>query len=476
MMTKILPFIAALLLATSGFSQEVWNLDKCIEYARQHNIAVRQSKLSVQTADINLKGSRAARLPNLNGSSSLSTSFGRNIDPTTNDFISENVTFNSMSLNTNLPLYTGNRLVNTIKRDKKELEAAVLDQRFIEIQQLNLISEAYLNILVAEEQLKAMQKSRETTQQQLQQTEKLIRAGVLPENDKLNIEAQLALDDQNVVLMQNNFDARIITLKGILNLPADMDMTLEKPEIQIPDFDPSAISYNVVYETATKNAPDVQSAQVRMRSAELGVPIARSALYPSLSAFGSVSSNYSDAARQITGFETIRSEQTVFINGMEVVIETDAQIPTFGETPYFDQLNNNFGQLAGISLNVPIFNRFSSKNNVARAKLNMERSQLDYEQTLQNYKNQIQILVADVRSAGARYEASLRSRDAQTAAFQNTEKRFQLGTANTFDYATAKNAMERAELELIQAKYNYLYQIKLLEWTMSDYSQPIRFF
>ncbi len=459
-------------------AQEIWDLEKCLDYATNNNLIIKQYQLNVDLDEVDLRQNRLSRLPSLNFNSDAGINFGRTIDPTTNEFKNEEIIINRLSLSGNVPIYTGGQINNSIKQSEADLRASKDELEYFELLQLNAVSEAYLRVILAKEQLKVAQKALELSENQLEQTDKLISAGILPENDRLDILAQIARNRQNVVAGENTAVSAMIALKNVLNLPPDYNIDIEIPVITLPtNFNPDQYSFRAVYENSVQASPQITGSNLRLRSAELGVPIARSSTLPSLSFIGSVSSNYSDAAMRASGetFPVIQ-EQTVFIENQEVTIAQTFDVSVFEEVPYFDQIDNNFGQFVGLNLSVPIFNRFSGQSNIERAKLNLANTRVQNEQLLQTYRNDAQQLIADVKAAKARYEVANESMDAQRAAFDNAQKRFDLGVINTFDFTTAKNALEQAEFELLQSKFNYLYQIKRLEWTMGDYSEPIRFF
>lgn len=459
-------------------TEEVWSLEDCLRHARENNIPLQQAEISYDIAKVNLLENQLSRLPSLNASVDYGVSYGRTIDPVTNSFETESITSNRFSLSAGLPLYNGNRINSSIKRSRSELEAGRQDLKLSEIQQLNAVSEAYLNVLLALDQLEATRKSREITKDQLEQTDKLIKAGVVPENDRLNILAQLARDEQTVIASQNNLEAARIGLKGLLNLPGDYVLTIERPELEIPeDIDPEYFTFSRLYQNGLQSAPQLLGSKARVESAKHGIPIARSSMLPSLSVFGSLFSNYSNRTRSaaFTGIE-FSDPQLVIINGEEALAQFPQQNFEFSDVPYFDQIQDNFGQQFGFRLSLPIFNQYTFQSNLQRAKLNKLNAELNYQQSLQTFNNSIQQTLAAARAAQARYQVAQLSLDAQQMAFDNAEKRFQLGAINSIDYTTAKVALEQAQLEIIQAKYNYLYQLKTLEWSMSDFSEPIKFF
>jgi outer membrane protein len=449
MLRNIVTILFLLLGVFSAVAQndEVWDLRKCLDYARENNLLIQQADLSVDISEINLQENRLARLPNLNLNSNFGINFGRTIDPTTNTFDNQRIKYNSVSINAGIPLYTGNRIVNAIKQSKYDLQASRENKEATILDQLNLISNDYLNVLLAQEQLENLIKARELTAEQLEQTDKLIKAGVLPENDRLDILSQLALNEQNIVTGENNVKAALLTLKNRLNLPADFNLRLVKPKMDIPaDFNIENYVFDKIYTNALQASPEVQASRSQLKSSEVGVSLANSSMLPSLSLFGNINSNFSDAFKQESGdFTTREITQPVIIDGEPANITSVAIIPQFEDVPYFDQIDQNFGQGVGVGLSIPIFNRFSFRSNVQRSKLNLENTRLQYQQLLQQYQNLTQTTINDLYASKASYDSAEKTLEARKTAFENTEKRFKLGAVNTFDYITAQNALDHPE-------------------------------
>lgn len=478
-------YVPVLILFLAGFVQgttqelpEIWDLQKCLDYAEENNILIQQAAISAQVAEVNLQENRFSRLPNLNFDTRVGTNFGRTIDPTTNTFDNQSITYNTYSLSAGIPVFTGNRILNSIKQSTHQLEASRKTKEATLLDQLNLISSDYLNVLLAQDQLDNLVMARELTEQQLEQTDKLIAAGVVPENDRLDILAQLAANEQNVISGENNVKAAMLSLKNRLNLPAGMEIRIARPALDIPDnLDFLTYQFATVYEKALQASPEVQASRAQVKSSDAGVSIARGALLPTVSVFGNINSNFSDAFIRESGNTTIREiTQPVIISGEQLDVTFLSVIPQFENVPYFDQLRQNFGQSVGLSLSIPLFNRFSTRSSIQRSKLNLENAELQYKQLLQQYQNLVQTTLNDVMAAKATFESSQKSLEARKAAFENTEKRFKLGAVNTFDYIAAKNALDQAALNVVQAKYTYAYRVALIRFMAGDWSEPINFF
>ncbi len=481
MIKYVLLFTIVLFALVGGNAQEapeLWDLQKCLDYARENNLFIQQTAISSEIAEVNLRENRFSRLPNLNFDTRVGTNFGRTIDPTTNTFDNQSITYNTFSLSAGMPVFSGNRIVNGIKQSLHQLEASKKTEEATVIDQLNLISNDYLTVLLAQDQLDNQIKAKELTEQQLRQTNKLIDAGVLPENDRLDILAQLALNEQNVLNGENAVKSALLNLKNRLNLPADKEISIVRPELEIPEnLDFLAYRFATVYEKAIQASPEVQASRAQVKSSESGVSIAKGALLPTVSIFGNINSNFSDAFKRESGNTIFREfTQPVIIAGEELDVTFINAIPEFEDVPYVDQMRQNFGQSVGLALSMPLFNRFSTRSAIQRSKLNLENAEIQYQQVLQQYQNLVQTTINDVIAAKANYESAQKSLVARKTAFENTEKRFNLGAVNTFDYITAKNVLDQAELNFIQAKYTYAYRVALIKFIAGDWKEPVSFF
>ncbi len=462
-----LTFFACILMCNGIFAQETWSLEKCVRYALQENINIKRAEINVKSNQLSEKGSKYNRLPSLNGRIGGGYQFGRTIDPVTNAFNSLSIGTNSLSLDLGVTLYNGGRIENSIKQASYDLQAAMGDLAQTKNDISLLIAQSYLNVLFAEEQLDAAVKRKELTESQLSQVDKLIRAGARPQNDRLEILATIARNDQAIIAQENAVETGLLSLKNLLQLDPSKDIQLEKPNTIVisADDNPDVLNLGDLYNSSIMNQPFIKADENRVKSAALGKNIARANLLPRLTAFAGLSANYSTRGKRLDGTtSTVLLPQTVYIDGLEVDFALEQERDNVEDNPYFDQINENFGQSIGVSLNIPIYNNHSTIIAMDQAELNMINTQYTSEINKQNLKNDIQTSLANARAAKRTLAASNRTVEASTAAFQNSEKQFQLGTINTFEYATAKNNLDQAEVDLIIAKYDYLFKLKVLDF------------
>ena len=466
---KFTAALAFLLLSLMAGAQEVWSLERCVRYAQENNLTIKQAVANVKTSVLSERQAKTARLPNISASFNAGEQFGYTIDPTTNSFSTQATGFNSVGLNASIALFQGGQIHHAVKQSGWDRRAAEADAE----QSINNISlqvaSAYLNILLFEEQAQNANRRVALSQQQLSVTQKMIDAGTVPMVDKYNIEAQIARDQQSAVLSQNNIDLAYLNLKQLLQLEPDFDLRIEKPLVPVPeDAAPEALTLSPVYQTALGTQPSIRAADHRVESAREGIYIAKSAYYPSVGFGVNLNSNFSTAFKAPEGVDVFPYIVPVLIDGESRILEVPGQeisVPrNIRQVPYFDQMNRNFGQSVGLNISIPIYQNGRTRLSVERANLSLLNAQLQQNQTRQTLKNDIQTAIANARAADKQYEAAQRTLNSTTLAYDNMEKRYTVGAVNAFDLTTAKNNRDNAENDMVVAKYDYLFKLKILDF------------
>ncbi len=450
-------------------AQDVWSLEKCINYARNNSLAIKQAEIGIQNALLTEKSNRMNRYPNLNASVNGGTQFGRTIDPTTNEFDNRTIGFNNLSLNAGVLIFGGNRINNSIKQARVDAEVAKLNALDATNTLMLSIASSYLNILMAEEQLANAKSRRRLSDNQLSRIDRLIDAGSLPKNDRLNVLSQIALDEQTIIQAQNAVDIGYLQLKNLMQVEPTVDFKIGKPNVEVPtDANPDLFTFETVYASALNTQPNIRAAEKQEQSAKIAIDIAKSAMMPSITAFGGIDSRWSSVAKDFSnpsGFIDQNIPFTIDVGGTTVDGEIPNQIPTgFPNLSYFDQLNENLGQNLGLNVQIPIYNNHNNRTNVERAKLNVISAQYAAEQTKQQLKTEIQTAIANAKAGRLNHEAANLAYYATKAAFDNAEKRYQLGTINSFDFANARTNLDSAQIEVIRSKYDYIFRLKIVDF------------
>jgi outer membrane protein len=462
--------LLACLLPLGLRAQEVWSLERCVRHALDNNITIKQAQANVRTSQIAEKQAKSARLPNADASVNYGKQFGLNINPVTNALSDVNLGASNLQLSAGLPLFNGGRLHHGLKQSGWDLKAAQADAENTQNTLALQVAQAYLSVLQTEEQLENTRRRVVQSEQQLRNTDKLIEAGTTPLADRYNLQAQIARDEQAAVVSQNNVDLAYLTLKLRLQLEPDYDLRVEQPAIVIPpDFNPEANTLSNVYTTALNTQPGVRSAEFRIKSAETGIQVAKSQYYPSVSLFANLNSRYSSvfrlAERTVVDVEP---PVPVRINGVPTTLQFIGQEiergVNFQKVGYFDQLNFNFGQSIGIGAQIPLYQNNRIRLSVERARLNLLTAQMQDVQTKQQLKNDIQTAIANAKAGKRQLEATQKTYDFMKLAYENMVKRHALGAVNGFDLTTAKNNMDNSENDLVVAKYDYLFRLKILDF------------
>jgi outer membrane protein len=467
---RILVSLLLALTCTSLFSQrkEVpWTLQQCIEYALKNNIQIKQNMLNEHLAGITLLQSKAQLLPNLNGNISNSYNNGRKVDPFTNQFVTGDwIQSQNFSLNASVTLIGGFQTLNSIRQNKYTLLAN--EQDVLKMQNdisLNIAS-AYLQILFAQELLATTQGQAEITRLQVERTQKLVEAGNLPKGNLLDIQAQLASEEVNVISAENNLSLSSLNLVQMLNLDTVQNLSIVKPEIVMPSELAMINASDQIYESALTRQPEIKGAEFRLRSAEKGIAIARGKLYPQLSLTAFYGSGYSDASKRIVTpavFQGYTPNGDVTSSG-DLILSPLLSSPVYETSPFKNQVDNNLNRSIGFYLTVPIFNNLQTHVSVTRAKINKENTELSLQLQKDNLRKMIQQACNDAFSSLKKYQASQKSLNAMEESFKYMDQKYTLGAVTATDFNDAKNKLIKAKSDLLQAKYDYVFKLKVLDF------------
>jgi outer membrane protein len=474
MIKKILT-IGFIALNGLAFGQETWSLEKCVSYAQENSRLVKQSQVGVSNAKLSQKLADYDRYPSVSAGSNFGLNFGRSVNPSTYAFENRSTNFQSWSLNANVILYNGGRLNNAVRQSELDIKASQADLENSASTIALQVAQAYLQILLFDEQLENARKRIQTTQSQLDRTERQIKAGQIAPNAKYDLLAQVARDEQQIVTAANNVELSYLNLKNLLELSPEKDIKIEKPSVVAPkDANPENFMFKAVYAQALGNQPQIKAGEYRIKSAEVGVKMAQALLLPSVSASAGVSTNYSstllDFTKQpdVTGVKfDYGKPRDVKVNGTNAKIQNFEIVEgelLFPNTPYFNQLDNNLGQGISLNLQIPIFDGFSRKIGIQRQKLNVENQTLALDAQKQQLKTDVQNAIASARAAKKQFEASTKTFEAQRAAYDAADKRLASGSGNSFELTQAKNNLDTAERDVTVAKYDYLFRLKIVEF------------
>ncbi|MFZ9145111.1 MAG: TolC family protein [Aquirufa sp.] len=406
------------------------SLTKAVEIALQHNLNVKSYEVSLRNAQLQFQQSKNNALPNLSANINQSASFGRSINPFTNGYDSRNINYNNLGLNAGMLLFNGGQIRNTVLQNDYNLKASQEDLASIKENISLQVVLAYLAILNSEDQLSIAKTQTEITKLQITRTEKLVNAGSLAPSNLLDLKAQLASEESNVVNFQSSLDLNKLTL---IQLLIDSSITaIELHRIQVPA--PSTSGYDTgiedLYAKALAIQPLVKAADLRVQSALKGISVAKAGTLPTLSFSASMSANQSNALTM----------------------------------SYFDQLNNTQNKVLSVGLNIPIFTRFAAKTRIAQASLQRENASIEAAKARQNLRQNIEQAYVNLNNAAMKYEAGLSQVSALEESFRAAESRFGAGTIDFVSYNLQKTNLDKARLSLIQSKYDFVFRTKILDF------------
>lgn len=462
---KILLLGVFLFSYTIGYAQKQWSLAECIENARENNLSIRQQQLSLELSSISLTRSKASFLPSINASASHNYNYGRSVDRFTNQFATDRVQSNNFYVSANLNLFNGFQLLNTWKLRVIELEAGRL-----ELQQLTddislSIATAYLQILFNRELFFNAQNQYEITAMQMERTQKLYNAGAISRGDMLTVEAQLATEELQVINADNQLKLSILTLAQMLDLEDVYSFDIQVPDIALPDSLIIAGSASDIYAYAVKTQPEILASELRVNGAEKSLAIAKGGRYPSLSLSSSIGTGYSSASSQLDGFVP-NGYDTIGITSESLTeyVLSPSYDYAYSTTPFMDQIGDNVNKTIGLNLTIPLFNGLNTYSSVEQARINLEMARISLDQSKLNLQKTIQQAHADATAALKRYFASKKQVEAMRESFHYMQEKFNVGLANALDYNDAKNKLIKAESDMLQAKYEYIFRIKILDF------------
>jgi len=446
--------------------QQTLSLQECISMALDKSLTLQEAQLNIENAEINQRIAKGNRYPNLNAFTGLNNNLGRSIDPTTNEFIASRFTSNNYGLSSNMLLYGGKRITNAIEQSEVDYNVALEQKRQSEADIALQVSTAYLNSLFAIENISLAERQLEQTEKQLEFISKLVSAGARPENDKLDILAQISSNESNIIQAQNNKEISLLQLKQLIRMAPDEELKIVEPNDLDIETDPEMINFLEVYEMTLKTQPAIKAALLQEESAVYNIEIAKADKLPSLSIGTNLNSAYSNRGIRIGETRLVDVTQSAIVNGVPVDITLQQAVPMIRDANFGEQIQDNLSFGLGLNLSVPIYNRGLTNNNIQRAELGLKSSELATARLKESIQIIVQQALADARAAKKSMAASKKIVDARKAALENATKKFESGTLNTFDLTNIQTQYDNASINFLIDKYNYLFAVKVLEFYM----------
>lgn len=421
--------LVLLLFSETVSAQHTWDLQKCIDYALENNIQIQQQSLNTNYYNNQLQQSKNNRLPSVSGSLSNSFNFGRSLQYD-NTYANINSNQTSGSLSANLTLWNGLILKHSINKAKLDLEASLTDLQKTKDDIMLYIAAAYLEILFSEELVQVATDQMEVTKSQIERTQKLVDAGSLAKGSLLEIEAQLASEELNSVNQQNSLQLAYLNLYQLLELPSTEQFKIEQPNLPVVTANRTLLNSMDVFKNAVMLRPEIKSAEYRLGSYKEQVAIAKGNLYPTVT-FGAD-----------------------YYNSYNNKYDID----------FSDQLKNNERYGAGLNMSIPIFNKNQTRTQIKNAEIQVLNQELEVQSTKNVLRKDIELAYNNALAALKKYIASNKAVESMQEAFRYTEEKFNVGMVNTVEYNQSKNNLAKAKSDLAQAKYDYIFRTKILDF------------
>lgn len=429
-------FLITLFVATvfTAQAQKVWTLDECINHALEHNLDLQKTQLARQQAEYQYKASKNAWLPTLSASAGEYLGFGQS-PSYTGVYVSDNSSSSSFGANLSLPLFQGLSLYNTAKADALNLQATEMDQKAAQLNlKLNVMA-FYMQVLYGKEQVEIARRQKELSAEQLQKTLQLFENGRIAEAEVYESQAQLALDEANLTQAETDLALSLLTLAQALEIEDDEDFEISSPETFFEGQNLELDAPQATIAQALLNQPSMEAARLRLQKSHFDLKSSKSAWYPSLSFFA----GYSNGLYHYFG-------------------------DNYPNTPVGEQLKRNSRAQLGVSLNIPIFNGMKTKYHVKMTELSIADQQLNLENTEKSLRKEIKQAFGNAKAAKQKMQASANSLEASRIAYEYAQAGFEMGKKTLLELNESKTRFHRAESDLLQARYEYLFRCKIIEF------------
>ena len=413
-------------------AQQAWTLKKCIDYAIEHNLTIKQQEASAEQSKIELSTAKNSRLPDLNGSASHSFSFGRSLQAD-NTYKSINTQNTGFSLSTSVPLFTGLQIPNNIALSKLNLQAALEDLNAAKENVSIQVASSYLQVLFNDELARVAHEQVDLSREMLVQREAYFRNGKASESELYEAKSRVAQDELSAVQADNDYQLALLDLSQLLELPSPDGFAIVSPQTDAVENLGTPLPPAEIYADALLIKPVIKAAQYRLEGAQKSIRIAQSAYYPQLSLGAGLSTNFYK------------------MSGMD-------------NAGFGSQLRDNFSQYVGLTLSIPIFNRLATRNRVRSARIQQTTLGWQLEDSKKTLYKEIQQAYYNTLSAQTQYTSSRTAAEAAKASFDLMKERYLNGKANATEFNESRTAWMRAVSDQLQAKYNYIFRFKILDF------------
>lgn len=442
------------------------SLKECVDIALKNNLQVNTSELLAEDSKVNLSLARGYQLPFISGNINHGVSRGKSIDPYTNSYVDQSLSYANYNVNANYYLWNAGSIRNNIRANSLNYEASKMDLQQQKDNTTIGVILAYLQVLNSREQLNAAQQQVEVSRKQVERNEILNKSGALKyPSDLYDLKGQLANDQLNVVNIKNTLETYKVNLTQLMNIPYSPSMELEKINA---DAELSIYNGNTqtIYQQALQNLAMIKAVDLRQESALKAVKSARGQLFPSIVLNGNLATNYSNTAnvQNYVSSTDMPTDSYVLLNNSKVPVYSPQVTYEQQKISYGSQWKNNFNSSFGIGLQIPILNGLTSKGNLNRSKIDVKRTAINAQSTKNQLQQAVEQAYVNMSSAFERYQTLTQQVKDFTESFRIAEVRFNAGDLTSVDYLIAKRNVDNANINLISAKYDYILRTKILDF------------
>ena len=420
-------------------AQKVWTLEECINYAHQNNLQIKRQELQADVSKVNYEQSKFELLPNLNARYNHNLSSGRSLNTETYTWENTQQQDGSVGVGSDLTLFSGLQNYNTIQRNKFDLKRDLANVEKIKNDITLTIATYYLQVLFDYELLDLAKNQRDVTLQQSERISKLVEVGNKAKGDLLEINAQLANENLNVTNSENNLKISYLDLIQLLELELDSigSFIIDRPVL--PDLVAEEIpGVNEIYFESLNVLPQVKSADFNLTGRQKALNISKGARFPDLSLSGYYYTRYNNQVK-----DPVNPQETY---------------------NYIDQMKDNQYRQISFGLSIPIFNRRQVESGISKSKIAVKNAEYELEQTKKDLYKDVQQAHSDAIAAFEKYQASIKAVESNTESFNYTQQKYEVGLVNSVDFNISKNDLLKAKSNLIQAKYEYIFKLKILDF------------
>jgi len=469
---KPVSIFSILLLALAGFTanaQEKISLQTAVDRTLERNLTIKQAVITESLADADYKQAKNNQLPSLSANPQSSNNWGRSANQATYSYTNQSYFYLTGTASVAITLFQGGQLRNQILENKLILDVDKSSTAKVKNDLvLNVVTD-YLQILTNQDLVTAAKQQIDIANQTLNKSQISFQVGNMTLADLAQSKAQVSTANLNLTTAQNQLDLSILILKQYMEMDPATDIAVEKPDISKLTDIKTIYDANEVIKTAFSVNPDIRLAEAQQKTYEQAIKIARGSYYPTVSLFGGIGSSYTSLLNtQIVGTAASVEVPVGTVVGTNQVVQAPFSPPIIAPYKFFDQFGNNFNQSIGLSVQIPIFNRYSARTSVTKAKLNYQNATISSQIAKNNLSKTIIQAILDLQAADKQYQSATQTYESNKEALNVTKQRYDVGLVNTLDYNTALTNYNKSQNDMIQARYGVIFRSKVIDYYLGN--------